>query len=327
MTVKVYIANFGRENYLWPSCLERGTIATMDDEEVHPFWLRRDKQGYIDYCMTKLRTARGIAVTKPVASRWFNLLDILIETQGDIWIHRQRDMLWWSISAQQEATSSLELDLKPLRTGARVHVYHKPCLGWSNQDKQGRKLTWAGLHPKAREFLFTEGTFQCLSEANTAYALALIEGHDLTGWHSQKDWKAKEQKAGRSSVVTYSAQQRTVYRIVRTVMETVERSNGQEVTSIKKNKELFFSEAELSEYVTDLLKSQEGTCALTGIKMQLDGEEDDKQLLCSLDRIDSDGHYERGNLQLVCHFVNFWKRDQKNDEFRRLLDLVQNVSS
>ncbi|MGE4281471.1 MAG: hypothetical protein AB7G62_17945 [Magnetospirillum sp.] len=325
--MKVYIANFGRENYLWPTCLERGTIATMDDEEVHPFWLRRDKQGYIDFCMTKLRTARGIAVTKPVASRWFNLLDILMETQGDLWIHRQKDMLWWTVSTQQEATSSVELDHKPLRAGARVHVYHKPCTGWSNKDKQGRKLTWAGLHPKAREFLFTEGTFQCLSEDNAAFALALIEGQELTGWHGQKDWKAKEQKAAKSSVTTYSAQQRTVFRIVRTVMETVATSNGQDVTSTRKNKEVMFSEAELGEYVSALLDRQEGLCALTGIKMQLDGEEDDKQLLCSLDRINSDGHYEAENLQLVCRFVNFWKRDQKDDEFRRLLDLVQRAAS
>ncbi|MEQ9210548.1 MAG: hypothetical protein RLN96_12020, partial [Pseudomonadales bacterium] len=174
--MKIYIANFGRENYLWPECLERGTIATMDDEEVNPFWLDRDKEGYINFCMTKLRTARGIAVTKPVASRWYNLLDILSDTDGDLWIHRQKDTLWWTISTDQQPTSSLETDYKPLRPNAKAYVYHKQCTGWSSQDKEGRTLFWDGLHPKAKEFLFTESTFQSLSSDNATYAQALIDG-------------------------------------------------------------------------------------------------------------------------------------------------------
>ena len=321
--MKVFIANFGRENYLWPECLHRGTIATMNDEEVHPFWLIGDKEGYINYCMAKLKTARGIAVAKPVASRWYNLLNILMETDGDIWIHRQKETLWWTVSTGQEATSSLEVDHKPLRPNAKVYVYHKPCTGWSCTDKQGRRLLWDGLHPKARDFLFTEGTFQSLFDDNAAYAMALIKGEDLAQWHILSAWKAKEEKSSRSTVTTYSASQRTVFRIVRTVLDTVSKSNGQEVIRWIKDKELRFSEAELSDYVTELLDEQEGLCALTGLQMQLDGEGEDKQLYCSLDRIDSDDHYEPGNLQLVCRFVNFWKSDQSNDEFRRLLEMVQ----
>ena len=48
-----------------------------------------------------------------------------------------------------------------------------------------------------------------------------------------------------------------------------------------------------------------------------------KNLLPSVDRIDSDGHYELGNLQLVCQFINFWKGSGNNEEFRRLLMLVR----
>jgi hypothetical protein len=43
----------------------------------------------------------------------------------------------------------------------------------------------------------------------------------------------------------------------------------------------------------------------------------------SLDRINSDGHYERGNLQVVCQFVNFWKGATENEEFQRLLALLR----
>jgi len=37
---RVYIANFGRQNYEWPECLTRSTIATMNREASHPFWGR-----------------------------------------------------------------------------------------------------------------------------------------------------------------------------------------------------------------------------------------------------------------------------------------------
>ena len=37
----------------------------------------------------------------------------------------------------------------------------------------------------------------------------------------------------------------------------------------------------------------------------------------------SNGHYEVHNLQIVCQFVNFWKGDSDNDDFKRLLALVQ----
>jgi hypothetical protein len=64
-------------------------------------------------------------------------------------------------------------------------------------------------------------------------------------------------------------------------------------------------------------------CALTGIPLQPHGPDVDKNLLPSLDRIDSEGHYEAGNLQVVCQFVNYWKGASDNEEFRRLLILVR----
>jgi hypothetical protein len=62
---------------------------------------------------------------------------------------------------------------------------------------------------------------------------------------------------------------------------------------------------------------------LTGIPFQFHGQDVDKNLLPSLDRIDSDGHYEVGNLQVVCQFINFWKGDRDNEEICRLLMLVR----
>jgi hypothetical protein len=92
--MKVYIANFGHENYEWRSCLSQSTVATMNDEGAHPFWMRRDREGYIDYCLKYLSTAAGIKPIRPVASRWFNLMTIISETAGDVWVHREKDQLW-----------------------------------------------------------------------------------------------------------------------------------------------------------------------------------------------------------------------------------------
>jgi len=43
----------------------------------------------------------------------------------------------------------------------------------------------------------------------------------------------------------------------------------------------------------------------------------------SLDRIDSDEHYDASNVQLVCRFINFWKRDTPDEEFRQLITAVR----
>lgn len=58
--MKVYVANFGRENFAWPQCLARDEVCTMQDEPVHRFWRAGDRQGYIDYCVTHLKTQRGV---------------------------------------------------------------------------------------------------------------------------------------------------------------------------------------------------------------------------------------------------------------------------
>lgn len=61
--------------------------------------------------------------------------------------------------------------------------------------------------------------------------------------------------------------------------------------------------------------------------MQYDGEYEDAEMLCSLDRIDSEGHYEAGNLQIVCRFVNRWKGSSDDDGFRRLIRVVRSIET
>lgn len=322
--MRTFIANFGQGNYLWPACREQGTVATFEDEDMRPFWEKGDREGYIAHAIAHKKSAAGITPTKPVASRWFNLATIVSETVGDVWIHREKDELWWTVTRPDPVRTTIELSRDPARTGSRVYVMHKPAQAWSNKNKKGARLVWRALHPRAREFLFTEGTLQQLSDENAAYAHALIDGDDLSDWHLKSAWKAKEEKSGKAPVTVFSAATRAAYRMANTAMETAARANGQEVLRTIKNKEVRFdSQAALQAYLEALLISQENLCAITSLPLQFDGEHTDLEMLCSLDRIDSNGHYEMGNLQVVCRFVNRWKSDGDDSEFRRLVRMLQ----
>ena len=109
----------------------------------------------------------------------------------------------------------------------------------------------------------------------------------------------------------------------RSVENIVRNANGQIVERTVKNKELRMTPAELQELLGSLLDLHGNCCALTGIPFHLVGSDADENLRPSVDRIDSNGHYEHDNLQIICQFVNFWKSDSDNDEFKRLLMLVR----
>lgn len=45
---KVYVANFGQGNSLWPQAKGNSTIATFDDVPIHEYWKAGDREGYIE---------------------------------------------------------------------------------------------------------------------------------------------------------------------------------------------------------------------------------------------------------------------------------------
>lgn len=323
--MKVFIANFGRENYEWPECKRRGTVATMNAVPAFTLWEAGDREGYIAGRM-KETTWAGRKPTLPVAARWYNLMTIISETQGDVWIHRDGDRVWWTIST--DALPIFETKTEPVGDHREIVVCHKPCQPWS--DRAGSTLLlWKSLHPKARDFLATEATLQELSADNAAYALALIEGRDRSAWHDRPIWTAAIEKAkklgkGHGEVQIASPQKMAAVRMVDTALGTVATANGQQVLKTVKVKETGFSNThEFETYVEELIREQEELCALTGLPLGFDSLCEDKQMLASLDRIDSSGHYERNNLQLVCRFMNRWKGADPDSEVRRLLDALR----
>ena len=247
-----------------------------------------------------------------------------MKTANDLWIHRQRNELWWTRSSNDAPQTKIIDDPRP-RTGnstGKIIFYFKNCTGWSNKDSKGKPLRWESLHPRAKDFLFTEGTFQSLSPENAAYAEALIKGDDLSSWHNQIDWKAKLQKTARAPVSYADIRKKTIYRMAAAAFDAA-RQSGSIPTTIRKTKEVRFpSQIALENYLDTLMNEQEGLCALTGLRLQFDDGDDD-DLRYSLDRINSAGHYEAGNLQLVCKFVNAWKGATPDGKFRRLLQLIR----
>ena len=97
-SLRVYIANFGEENYEWPVCKAKGTVATMNDIKAQPLWEQGKKEEYIVSRMKNDKSARGQAPTRQTASRWYNLMTIISETADDLWIHRDGEKLYWTIS-------------------------------------------------------------------------------------------------------------------------------------------------------------------------------------------------------------------------------------
>lgn len=341
--MKVFIANFGRENYEWPECKLRSSVATMNEVDAQEYWEAGDREGYISSRIANSRTAAGLVPTKPVASRWFNLMTIVSETVGDLWIHRAGERLWWTISTDQPPKYIRKTE--PTARAQEVVVCHKPCHPWSDVTKSGIGLMWKSLHPKARDFLSTESTLQQLSPDYARYTIALIEGSDLSQWHDLPLWSRKNARAGsKYSEVRLADEVRRVafreaadihecgevpagiYRMVATALKTANASNGQQVLRTLKNKEVRFSARELEDHIVSLFEMQEGVCALSGLPFDLDEKDGDKPFFLSLDRIDSSGHYESGNLQLVCRFVNRWKGADDDEQFRSLLTRVRGVA-
>ena len=111
--------------------------------------------------------------------------------------------------------------------------------------------------------------------------------------------------------------------MTRTLLNTVAGANGQMVERRVKEKMTSLSAQEWEDLLRQMMGEQQDRCALTGLPLGYDKECDDSELLVSLDRIDSAGHYTPDNVQLVCRFINRWKSDDSDQLARRLIELIR----
>ncbi|KAK3253388.1 hypothetical protein CYMTET_37387 [Cymbomonas tetramitiformis] len=82
------------------------------------------------------------------------------------------------------------------------------------------------------------------------------------------------------------------------------------------------------DFLADLAEAQKGRCAITGLRMLprqpaesegLPSDECWRRFAPSVDRIRSDGHYTRDNVQLTCVFANVGKAEADDESFKRFL--------
>lgn len=132
-------------------------------------------------------------------------------------------------------------------------------------------------------------------------------------------WASKLERQNNGEIK--DARFKAVWSMANQAEQTARQSYGQTVERIVKNKDLKLSKEALILHLNELLDETGNRCAITGLALQFEGSDD--QLRPSLDRIDSNGHYEAGNLQVVARFINFWKSDTVDTEFRRLIAIVR----
>ena len=132
-------------------------------------------------------------------------------------------------------------------------------------------------------------------------------------------WQSKLERQDNGHIK--NAKFKAVWAMASQAENTAKQSYGQTVERTVKNKDLRLSKEALIAHLSELLSETGDRCAITGLILDYEGSDD--QLRPSLDRIDSNGHYEVGNLQVVARFINFWKRDTVDSEFRRLISLLR----
>jgi hypothetical protein len=167
-----------------------------------------------------------------------------------------------------------------------------------------------------------------IAEAAGLDTIRLVDAHSLLWIFStllRMEAKGELSHGAKASERYLGAREKSIAEIKYSVGKTVFNSNGQVVESKVKNKELHLSDEELDKLLRVLLEVQGECCAITGLPLQFRGAHTDENMLPSLDRIDSKGHYSRDNLQIVCRFINFWKQASDDAEFRRLLNVVRDI--
>jgi hypothetical protein len=177
-----------------------------------------------------------------------------------------------------------------------------------------------------------DGIRRPISEIAGINNVRLVDAHSFC-WilssllKQEAEGKIGQQTGANDDGRVLGSREKSIIAMRMSVENTVNNANGQLSLRTVKNKELRMTPLQLEKVIANLLDIQENRCALTGIPFQFHGPNVDKNLLPSLDRINSDGHYEDGNLQVVCQFINFWKSDANNEEFKRLLMLVRDVDT
>jgi hypothetical protein len=149
----------------------------------------------------------------------------------------------------------------------------------------------------------------------------LIDAHSFC-WMLVRMANDIDPRTGAGVVRHAGARTKAIYTMADNAANAASQS-GKQAVSTAKLKEIHHAREAMVRIIETLIDEQKGRCALTNLPLQWRGGHDDGELCASLDRIDSDGHYEKSNLQVVCWFANRWKSNSPDGEFRRLIAMLR----
>lgn len=322
MAGETYVIKTGELNYFWPHCHKGSFVALMFDKPYFEAWASGDKDVYFDVVRQLAKKNTPEPIIRREATIWFNNGMKLRDSVGDVFINRVDNNLYWA-TTKDEPSFTIEHEYQ----GVSVVALCKPVDNWSRFNAKGTPLQWQTTHNRAKDFLSPyPALFRIDHSEMQDYLDALLHGDDLSPWHQQPSWKIKQgEDKGKSLGKSVPVIDYVVTDLWHSMVQTTSQANGQLVISVKhmKNKTIVGTEAEMRKHLAELWEKQEGRCALSGIPMHAPGQDNiEPDLRVSPDRIDSNGHYEIGNIQLVCRFINYWKCAAENGKFLDLLDLV-----
>lgn len=150
-----------------------------------------------------------------------------------------------------------------------------------------------------------------------------MAGEPLDPWHSTHLFIQKAADAARICARVFSPKELAAARMTQTMFDTVAAATGELRLSRIKMKDTTLTRQDCEALLLLKMSEQEDRCAIAGLPLGYDREGDDQELLASLDRIDSSGHYTPDNVQLVCRFVNRWKGADDDRLFRRLIGVLR----
>jgi hypothetical protein len=139
-----------------------------------------------------------------------------------------------------------------------------------------------------------------IAAAANLKSVRLIDAHSFcwllsTLIKQEADGTLGRTSGGKGEGRIFTAREKSIVAMRMSVESTARNSNGQMALRTIKNKELRMTSEQLEKHITWLLDIQKNRCALTGLPFQFLGSDSDRNLLPSVDRKDSNGHYEIGN--------------------------------
>ncbi len=308
---KVMGIKLGYSNKRLPECLQENILSYGVNKKTYDFYISGDKESARKHYLTLKSGVSGELISPAVATRRLNILESIIFANPDtLWINLSGDTLYWG-QAQGEhfiVDEYIEDNPNPIEVRGHYLLAKKMVTGWSNLTYQGYPIRLSEAHPQLFDWVNIQQTIGELHKGGD-YLLKYIRG-DIKPAHSE-------------SIRHKSLLDASIDRMIDSAYQVAKYSNGQQKIVVVKNKDNKHDRDEWRALLAEMLEKKGARCALTNREFDFSGV--DRFLMPSLDRIDSNGHYEKGNVQIVTWAANRAKgalRNERCDEYFAALQIA-----